>query len=190
MEWVVLKRDQDLKTLYCTYHWKKTPPAASLSIARRLLTERLVILRRHGFLSAFFILSLLFADNVLAQHSHGRRNTVDFEHETVPAHDQVLKLAPEHLIIRFSEYVRLAKLTLKVEDRETINIDFQFSLVANRVFTQELPELAKADYYTAEWAALNSDNILIYGYFCFSFGPGAIIPTTVINSRVFPSAPF
>lgn len=138
----------------------------------------------------FFIFSLIFSNDVLAQHSHGRRNTIDFEHETVPAHDQVLKQAPEHLIVRFSEYVRLAKLTLKVEDLEIINVDFQFSPVANRVFIQELPELEKADYYTAEWAALNSGNIIIYGYFCFSFGPGARIPTTIINARVFPSTPF
>lgn len=127
----------------------------------------------------------------MAQHSHGgRRNTVDFEHETVPAHDEILKRAPEHLILRFSEYVRLVKLTLKAEDLEPINVDFKFTPLANRVFIQEVPKLAKADYYTAEWAALNADNIMIYGYFCFSFGPGAVTPTTIINSRVFPSTPF
>lgn len=129
------------------------------------------------------ILIFFLSQCAYAQHSHGRRNTVDIEHETVPAHDQVLEVAPDYLIIRFNEYLRLIKLTLKAEDRQMIDVGFQFTNSASRVFIQDIPELAKADYYTAEWAALNNKNVMVYGFFCFSFGPDAKVPTTIINSR-------
>lgn len=133
----------------------------------------------------FFFLS----QGVYAQHSHGRRNTIEVEHETIPIHDQILEVAPKDLIIRFNEYLRLIKLTLKVEDHEMIDIGFQFSPAASRVFIQDLPELAEAEYYTAEWAALNAENVMVYGFFCFSFGPNAKVPTSIINSRLIPSGP-
>ncbi len=132
------------------------------------------------------MLLLMFQQGAYAQHSHGRRNTVELSHETVPQHDEVLVNAPENLILRFGEYVRLVKLTLKAEDVDTVDVSFQYRPDANRVFIQEIPELAPATYYTAEWAAINADNIMVYGFFCFSFGPDAVVPTTVIpvdNSR-------
>ncbi len=135
------------------------------------------------------ILFLFLSQGVYAQHSHGRRNTIEIEHDTIPAHDQILEVAPKDLIIRFNDYLRLIKLTLKVEDREMIDIGFQFSPAASRVFIQGLPELAAAEYYTAEWAALNAENVMVYGFFCFSFGPDARVPTSIINSRVIPTGP-
>jgi methionine-rich copper-binding protein CopC len=159
----------------------KSPAAAKGRSQIRLLAGHLVVL---------IISVLLINGNVQAQHSHGRRNTIEIEHQTVPEHDQVLEHAPEYLILRFSEYMRLVKLTVKVEDMEMIDIGFQFTPISNRVFTQMIPDLEGADYYTAEWAALNSENVMVYGYFCFSFGPDAKIPTSVINARVFPSNPF
>lgn len=160
------------------------------TIGRALLGVLIAFRGCNGSFAILVMLVILFSESALAQHSHGRRNTIDFEHETVPAHDEILAKAPEHLILRFSEYVRLVKLTLKAEDLKMVGVDFQFTNAANRVFIQEIPELKKAAYYTAEWAALNTDNVMIYGYFCFSFGPGAVTPTTIINSRVFPSTPF
>jgi len=135
------------------------------------------------------LLFLLHAESVLAQHNHGRRNVVEIELDTAPQHDEVLAEAPTDLLLRFNDYVRLVKLTLKKNDIEPLDIGFQFEPVGNRVFIQELPFLDKADYYTAEWAVLNADNIMVYGFFCFSFGPDAQVPTDVINSRQFPSAP-
>lgn len=142
-----------------------------------------------GLCCLLAIFFLFLSQSVYAQHSHGRRNTIEIEHETIPVHDQILEEAPKDLIIRFNEYLRLIKLTLKVGDREMIDIGFQFSPVASRVFIQSLPELADAEYYTAEWAALNADNIMVYGFFCFSFGPDAQAPTSIINSRLIPSGP-
>lgn len=135
------------------------------------------------------IIFLFLSQGVYAQHSHGRRNTIEIEHDTIPVHDQTLEEAPKDLIIRFNDYLRLIKLTLKVEDREMIDIGFQFSPAASRVFIQSLPELDAAEYYTAEWAALNANNVMVYGFFCFSFGPDAKIPTSIINSRVIPTGP-
>lgn len=135
------------------------------------------------------VIFLVLSQGVYAQHSHGRRNTIEIEHDTIPVHDQILEEAPKDLIIRFNDYLRLIKLTLKVEDRQMIDIGFQFSPAASRVFIQSLPELAEAEYYTAEWAALNANNVMVYGFFCFSFGPDAKIPTSIINSRVIPNGP-
>jgi len=135
------------------------------------------------------LLLLLHMQSVLAQHNHGRRNVLAIEYDTAPRHDEVLAEAPRDLLLRFNDYVRLVKLTLKKNDVEPMDIGFQFEPVGNRVFIQELPPLGQADYYTAEWAVLNADNIMIYGFFCFSFGPDAEVPTNIINSRQFPSAP-
>jgi methionine-rich copper-binding protein CopC len=123
---------------------------------------------------------LLLHNSAFAQHSHGRRNTIEISYQTVPQHDEVLVEAPDHLILRFGEYVRLAKLTLKAEDRDFVDIGFTYDPDADRVFIQPMPKLAPASYYTAEWAAINADNIMVYGFFCFSFGPGAVVPTTII----------
>lgn len=142
------------------------------------------------FVSILGFLYLCISTSAFAQHSHGRRNTVELEYESIPAHDAILTNAPMDMILRFNEYVRLVKLTLKAEDIRTIEIDFQFSNDSSRVFIQELPELDRAAYYTAEWAALNVDNVIVYGFFCFSYGPGARRPTSIIESRVFPSDPF
>lgn len=134
--------------------------------------------------------ALMVSQSAMAQHNHGRRNTVELEYESIPSHDEVLELAPEDLVLRFNEYVRLVKFTLKVEDREMLDINFNFALNANKVFIQPIPALKSADYYTAEWAVLNADSVLVFGYFCFSFGANARVPTTIINARQFPASPF
>lgn len=134
--------------------------------------------------------AVLTSQDAQAQHSHGRRNTIEFEYESVPVHDEVLEEAPRDLILRFSEYVRLVKLTLTAEDRVNVPIPFVYDVNASRVFIQEIPELQNADYYTVEWSALNEDNILMFGFFCFSFGPDARVPTSIINAREFPDRPF
>lgn len=144
---------------------------------------------RQYFLSLFAIFTLLLCESAYAQHSHGRRRAIEIEHETIPIHDQVLEKAPNDVIIRFNEYLRLIKITLKAEDREMIDIGFQFSTATSRVFIQSVPELAEAAYYTVEWAALNSNNVMVSGFFCFSFGPNAQVPTTIISSRQFPDSP-
>jgi len=136
------------------------------------------------------LLAALASQELQAQHSHGRRNTIAFDYESVPAHDEVLTEAPTDLILRFSEYVRLVKLTLTAEDRVNVPIPFVYDVTASRVFIQEIPQLQDADYYTAEWSALNADNVLMFGYFCFSFGPDARVPTSIIDARVFPDRPF
>ncbi len=126
------------------------------------------------------VILLLLCESAYAQHSHGRRNTIEIPHDTVPQHDEVLPDAPDNLILRFGEYVRLVKLTLKAEDKDTIDVGFSYNPDVNRVFIQNIPDLPPATYYTAEWAAVNQDNIMVFGFFCFSFGPDAVVPTTVI----------
>lgn len=139
---------------------------------------------------ALTLISLLATESAYGQHNHGRRRVIEIDHDTVPLHDEILDKAPEYLIIRFNDYVRLAKLTLKAEDIKPIDIGFKFDIRNNRVFTQSLPELEPASYYTAEWAAISNDNKMYYGFFCFSFGPGAVVPTSIIEARKYPDSPF
>lgn len=141
-------------------------------------------------MSLVMSLALMLCASAHAQHSHGRRNTIELQFDTVPAHDEILAQAPEDLMLRFNEYVRLVKLTLKANDITPIDIGFHFSLDYSKVFIQNLPPLEKADYYTAEWAALNADNVIVYGYFCFSFGPDARRPTSIIDAREYAPNPF
>lgn len=141
-------------------------------------------------LVALLSLSCL-ASNAAAQHSHGRRNTAALEYESIPAHNAVLAHAPEDLVLRFSEYVRMMKFTLKANDTASIALDFKFSMDASRVFIQKLPALPPAaEFYTAEWAALNVDNVIVYGLLRFAVGVDAKNPQTIIDARSFPSAPF
>ncbi len=125
-----------------------------------------------------------------AQHSHGRKRVLEIEHDTLPMHDEVLEGQPEYLILRFNDYVRLAKFTLKADDVIPVDIGFKFDVKSSRVFTQILPELAPAAYYTAEWAAITEDNKIYTGHFCFSFGPGAVPPTQILEALEFPETPF
>src|SRR5690606_15808298 len=59
------------------------------------------------------LLLLLPWDLSFAQHNHGRRNVLEISYETSPVHDEVLKVAPSDLMLRFNDYVQLVKLTLK-----------------------------------------------------------------------------
>ncbi len=147
-------------------------------------------MKSHNILNSLLALIILvLCSDAIAQHSHGRRNTIELEYESNPTHDEVLKTSPEDILLRFNDYVRLVKLTLSAEDTLNVPIDFEFSNSYSKVFIQELPKLRQAAYYTVEWAALNPENIIVYGFFCFSFGPDARVPTTIINARNFPDNP-
>lgn len=143
-----------------------------------------------GNSTVFALLLYCLSNQAVAQHSHGRRNTVELEYDSIPTHDEILVAAPNDMILRFNEYVRLVKLTLKAEDTRNITINFKFSNEYSKVFIQDLPALDRAEYYTAEWAALNANNVIVYGYFSFSFGPNAKRATSIINSKSFPLKPF
>lgn len=143
-------------------------------------------------ISTILFLGMLFAgisNEVNAQHNHGRRNTVDLEFESIPPSDSILEAAPQDVVLRFNEYVRLVKFTLKAESIRSIDINFVFSNDYSRVFIQKLPNLIEAPYYIAEWAALNGEDVIVYGSFTFSFGPDAEKPSTIIESKEFASDP-
>lgn len=137
--------------------------------------------------SGAMVLVLLFGlqHSVFAQHTlHMRRNTIDLPNESLPADDAVLRTSPDNLILRFGDYVRLVKLTLKATDenfRETpINLGFSYNPDPNRVFITPVPELPKAQYFTADWAVLDTNNTIVYGTICFAVGPDAVTPSLII----------
>ncbi len=135
-----------------------------------------------SILSVFaFMLMTLAPANSHAQHVMGPLGSnSEVEVESVPADDEILPAAPADLLVRFSTYVRLVKLTLKAPDGDPVNIGFRYQPDASRVFLWYLPELPAADYYTVEWAAIDPSNLVARGSFSFSFGPGARIPSELI----------
>lgn len=104
----------------------------------------------------------------------------EVEVESVPADDEILPAAPADLLVRFSTYVRLVKLTLKGADGDPIDIGFRYQPDASRVFLWNLPQLPVADYYTVEWAAIDPTNLVARGSFNFAFGPNARLPPELI----------
>jgi methionine-rich copper-binding protein CopC len=121
-----------------------------------------------------------------AQHySHTYRYTGDVEIEHIPDHDEVLPALPENLILRFSNFVTLVKLTVKTSDEKLVNIDFRYNPVANRVYIWPLPELPASDYYIVDWGVVDPERKLMQGQFLFSAGPDAKVPSTLVTEEDF-----
>jgi len=129
-----------------------------------------------------FALCLIFSASQVAQAQHVMtiNSNSDVELETSPIDDEVLEIAPKELMLRFSTYVRLVKLTMKDSDEKFINIGFIYNPDVSRVFFLDLPELPVSKYYTVEWAAIDPANLVARGTFYFSFGPNAAPASTLI----------
>ena len=97
--------------------------------------------------------------------------------KTNPLNDAVLTDAPASLNLEFPQRVRLVKLVLRNSNRDWIDIDFRYVPRVQESFTWQLPALADASYYTAEWAILAANDQLVRGTFSFSFGPNAKPPS-------------
>ena len=99
--------------------------------------------------------------------------------KTSPSDDSVLIVAPRRMNIEFPSPVRLVKLTLRNEQRDWVDISFRYSPTDRKSYGWELPALAPAVYYTADWAILSESDRLIRGSFSFSFGSEAQRPSLV-----------
>ena len=126
------------------------------------------------------MLALLGTQYVQAQHVMTINNNSDVELESSPEDDEVLELAPTELMLRFSTYVRLVKLTMTDPEEQFVNIGFIYNPDVSRVFFLDLPKLEQKDYYTVEWAAIDPENLVARGTFRFSFGPGAAPASTLL----------
>jgi methionine-rich copper-binding protein CopC len=126
------------------------------------------------------LLITLLAASSHAQHVMTINSNSDVVTETAPVENEVLAEAPADLMMRFSTYVRLVKLSLKAPGNEAVDIGFRYDPDASRVFFWNLPPLPAADYYTVEWAAIDSSNFVARGSFSFSFGPNAKPPSELI----------
>lgn len=144
------------------------------SIQRQSRNKRRLLLLLASFMLA--VAPAAFSQHIMG----GGAGASSVEMEPTPSDDQVLASSPEELMLRFSTYVRLVKLTLKAPDQDIVNIGFRYSPEASRVFFWELPELPDADYYTVEWAAIDPTNLVAKGTFNFAFGSDALPPSQVI----------
>lgn len=113
--------------------------------------------------------STAFAQHVMAADA----SQSDVELDSSPENDEIMASAPRDLMLRFSTYVKLVKLTVKSPDEKFVNIGFRYDPNLSRVFLWTLPELPAADYYTVEWSAIDTANLIARGTFSFSFGPNA-----------------
>jgi len=127
-----------------------------------------------------FSLALSGAQYAQAQHIMSINSNSDVELESSPSDDEVLPSSPKELMLRFSTYVKLVKLTMKNPNEKFVNIGFRYDPAASRVFFLDLPELPLEDYYTVEWTAVDPLNLVARGSFNFSFGPDAAPPSTLI----------
>lgn len=99
--------------------------------------------------------------------------------QTLPSDDTVSESAPASLALRFPHKVHLVKLILRNQSHDWVDISFRYSPRLDSAFEWKLPDLAEADYYTAEWAILDDQDRLIRGDFSFSFGAGARMPSVI-----------
>lgn len=97
--------------------------------------------------------------------------------ETSPVDDAVLTSAPAYIDLKFQSPVRLVKLTLRNQKRDWVDIEFRYNPRPAASYSWDLPELAAADYYIADWAILGENDRLIRGSFSFAFGPDAQAPS-------------
>ncbi len=125
-------------------------------------------------------LSLVGIQYVQAQHVMTINNNSDVELESSPEDDEVLESSPKELMMRFSTYVRLVKLTMTDPEENFVNIGFIYNPDVSRVFFLDLPELEQKPYYTVEWAAIDPENLVARGTFRFSFGPDAAPASTLL----------
>jgi methionine-rich copper-binding protein CopC len=127
------------------------------------------------------IISLLWSASLSAQHyTHTYRYSGDVEIEHLPDHDEILAVAPENLLLRFSQHVALVKLVVKTAEGNLINIGFRHNPIPNRVFIWPLPELPPSPYYSVDWGVIDPQNRLMSGQFLFAAGPDAVKPTTLV----------
>jgi len=115
-----------------------------------------------------------------AQHVMTINSNSDVELESSPVDDEVLESSPQELMLRFSTYVKLVKLTMKDPAEKLLNIGFHYNPDVSRVFFLDLPVLPVAKYYIVEWTAIDPSNLMARGSFSFSFGPDAAPPSTLI----------
>ena len=99
--------------------------------------------------------------------------------KTSPADDATLDVAPNMMTLEFPSPVKLVKLTLHNEQRDWIEINFRYSPSDRKYYHWDLPILAPAAYYTADWAILSDSDKLVRGSFSFSFGSEAQPPSAV-----------
>ena len=97
--------------------------------------------------------------------------------ETSPNDDEVLQNAPTRIRLQFPSLSRLVKFTLRTDSRDWIDIQFRYDPSASEQYIMQLPALMDAAYYTADWAVLSSDDILLRGSFSFAFGENSQPPS-------------
>jgi len=145
--------------------------------------KRVSVLSRSYALMVFFI-GAFFSSPGLAQHTmHNMPTSDSLQVITMPENDQVLKAAPETIMLQFATEVQLVKLAVKnpEEGKEPIDIHFRYEPDISMHFMQRLPKLAAANYYSVEWAAFDANHVLVKGVFYFSFGADAKPPSFYLS---------
>jgi methionine-rich copper-binding protein CopC len=104
--------------------------------------------------------------------------------ESMPLDDSVLVVAPPEIGLNFPQRVRLVKLVLYNEKKEWVDINFRYNPSPGEKFNLPIPQLQPASYYTASWAILAANDMLVRGSFSFTFGPDAESPSVLKNREL------
>ncbi|GAB5499097.1 MAG: hypothetical protein PsegKO_14080 [Pseudohongiellaceae bacterium] len=125
----------------------------------------------------------LLVSGAQAQHTMHNMGGGDSELsvQTMPADDAVLANQPQMLMLNFGPMVRLVKLAVRTSESDLLDIGFRYNPRPGHEFTQRLPQLQAADYYTVEWAVLDDTETLVKGNYHFAVGPNARPPSYYLN---------
>jgi methionine-rich copper-binding protein CopC len=107
----------------------------------------------------------LFTSNAILAHTELR--------EAMPADGSVMHVGPEHLILNFTEEVRLLQLSVTDSNSQAVEIYFRASADAKATFSVMMPELS-SDAYTVQWAVMGSDSHRVEGEFSFTVDPAVM----------------
>ena len=134
------------------------------------------------------VLLMSVSTQLLSQHAmHGMSEMGEAALVTMPANNEVLASSPDHLMLQFENEITLVKLTVKNPEGGLVDIGFRFDPKPGMHFMQMLPELEQIDFYTVEWAILDTEGQLVKGNFYFSFGPDARPPSYYLEQMDMPA---
>jgi len=98
--------------------------------------------------------------------------------ESVPAEGSVLSVSPEHLLLSFTEEVRLFRLdvlTILESEEEKIDIGFVPESATEAEYSFQLPELSTGNY-RIDWSVMGADSHAVQGSVSFSVSTQGHMP--------------